>query len=108
VKLRVSAAPLIAIALVLAMAPARASPCGSQILEFEQAMRRLPDLVGTAPQTVDAQLSHQPTPASVAHAETKAKSEVARALETAKTLDEQGKDDECIAALARARVLLHP
>ena len=88
--------------------PASAGSCGGQIAQFEQTLAQDPHAVGTAPQTVDAQLEHQPTPASIAQAKANARGNVASALDEAKALDAQGRDAECMAALERARLLLHP
>jgi hypothetical protein len=107
-KHRLTAALLIAIAPSLHVAAAPAAECAAQIVELEQPLERQPDLVGTAPQTIDAQLEHQPTPSSVAQAQVRAKSDLARTLEQAKALDEQGRERECVAVLAKARILLNP
>ncbi len=50
----------------------------------------------------------QPTPSSVAQAEAHSKGDVARILEQAKALDGQGKEGECMAAVAKARLILNP
>jgi hypothetical protein len=71
-------------------------------------LQRHPGEVGTAPQSVDAQLEHQPTPVSVESAEHKARNEVASVLAQAKALDAEGKPNECLAALAKAKLLLNP
>lgn len=107
-KLKMSTAFFVVLASVITAASATASPCGGQILQFEQAMQQRPDLVATAPQSIDAQLEHQPTPSSVAQAEATAKGNVLSALDKAKALDAEGQDGECLVALARARILLQP
>jgi hypothetical protein len=87
---------------------AQAGECSSQIAELQHALEKQPDLVGTAPQTIGAQLGKQPTPSSVAQAEAHSKGDVARMLEQAKALDGQGKEGECMAAVAKARLILNP
>jgi hypothetical protein len=87
---------------------AQAGECSGQIAEMQQALEKQPALVGTAPQSIGAQLSRQPTPSSVAQAEAHSKSDVAKMLEQAKALDAQGKESECMAALAKARLVLNP
>jgi hypothetical protein len=86
----------------------QAGECSGHIAELQQALEKQPALVGTAPQSVGAQLSRQPTPSSVAQAEAHSKSDVAKMLEQAKALDAQGKESECMAALAKARLVLNP
>jgi hypothetical protein len=96
----------------LAAAPAAAGPCASEIAAFrhtiEQQERINPGAVGTARQTIDAQLEHQPTPASVERGRKAARTEIATALARAESLDLQGRPDECHAALDTARLLLDP
>ncbi len=58
--------------LALAAADAWAGPCTSDIAQFEAAIRASqgnPSAGLTAPQSVGADLSHQPTPASVKQAQ---------------------------------------
>jgi hypothetical protein len=55
-----------------------------------------------------AQLEHQPTPASVERAKRHARSEIEAALGQARALDAQGKDEECAAEIAKAKLLLNP
>ena len=106
-RYRIVASLVVAVLQGLCIA-AKAGECSGQIVELQQALAKQPDLVGTAPQSVDAQLSRQPTPSSVAQAEAHSKSDVAKMLEQAKTLDAQGKESECMAALAKARLILNP
>jgi hypothetical protein len=87
---------------------AQAGECSGQIAELQQALEKQPDLVGTAPQTIGAQLGKQPTPSSVAQAQAHSKGDVARMLQEAKALDERGKESECMAAVAKARLILNP
>jgi hypothetical protein len=103
----------IAVALVTAtllgcpVSSAIAGPCTEQIAEFERTLQEMPGFVGTAPQSVDAQLEHQPTPASVENAKHNAKTAVVSALAQAKSLDAQG-NNECADALAKAKLLINP
>jgi hypothetical protein len=107
-NLRIAASPIVALATGLSITPASAGPCADQIAEFEQFLQEHPGTVGTAPQSVGAQLEHQPTPASIERARQNAKAEIAAALAQAKTLDAEGKQDECVDALAKAKLLLNP
>src|SRR6266851_6763905 len=70
-------AALVGAVLALTAANAWAGPCTSDIAAFEVAIARSKGdpLAGlTAPQSVGAQLSHEPTPASVKKAQDKLKS----------------------------------
>jgi hypothetical protein len=94
--------------LVIHAASASAGPCGDQIAKVEHSLKQHSGAVGTAPQSIAAQLEHQPTPASVNRAEEHAKGEVERILAEAKKLDAQGEQGECDDALAKARIILSP
>jgi hypothetical protein len=94
--------------MILLGAPASASDCGSQIIGFERSLSQHPGVVGTAPQSIDAQLEHQPTPASIEKAKNGARAEIETILGQAKELDAQGMQDECNALLIRARAVLNP
>jgi hypothetical protein len=56
-----------------------------------------------APQSIDAQLGYQPTPASIKRAAQRAKATFAATLARAKRLDAQGHRAGCTRALAAAR-----
>ena len=69
-------AALVGAVLALTAANAWAGPCTSDIADFEAAIARSKGdpLAGlTAPQSVGAQLSHEPTPASVKRAQDRLK-----------------------------------
>ena len=103
---RPSATLLIAVALGLGVAPAHAGPCSSKIAQFEQAVRQSagnPNAGPMAPQSIDAQLGYQPTPASIKRAEEQAKATFAATLARAKRLDKQGNRVGCTRALAAAK-----
>jgi hypothetical protein len=60
------------IALGLGVTSAYAGPCGDEIAQLEKAVRQSesnPAVRPTAPQSIGAQLRHQPTPESVRRAE---------------------------------------
>jgi hypothetical protein len=103
----IAAVLVIGAALGLPAAPAHAGPCTEKIAQFENAVRQSaenPSAGPTAPQSVGAQLGHQPTPSSVKQADVKAQTTFDAALTRAKTLDAQGKR-KCVQALARAKRL---
>jgi hypothetical protein len=87
---------------------ARAGPCTAQIDQLEMQIRLAasnPEVGPTAPQTIGAQLHHQPTPSAVQHAEIKANTEADAALERARKTDAQGDSRGCHQALREARRL---
>lgn len=109
---RTRIAVLAAPALLASAAVAQAGPCTAQIAQLEQQIARLqakpaPGGAGepTAPQSLGAQLHHQPTPGSVQSAQNKAKTDAAAAIERARKADEAGDAAGCAAALDEARRL---
>jgi hypothetical protein len=96
--------------LFLGTLSAYAVPCGTQIAHFEDFVRhseKNPESGPTAPQSVGAQLGHQPTPSSVMQAEEQAQTGFEATLARAKTLDAQGRDAECMQALRDAKLLFN-
>jgi hypothetical protein len=85
---------------------AQAGPCTTQIDQFETAIRQSPmaaDAGPTAPETIGARLGHQPTPASVEIAASRAQSRFASLMAKAKALAEEGEDATCMRALTDAK-----
>ena len=102
---RITAA-LVCAVLGLTATNAWAGPCTSDIAGFEAAIRSSQGnpLAGlTAPQSVGADLSHQPTPASVAQAEARLKKRFSAAMARAKRYDAQGNRLGCTRELAKAK-----
>src|ERR1700756_4373599 len=92
-------------AVLAGAASAHAGPCSTDIAQFEQAVRQSagnPNAGPIAPQSVGAQLGHEPTPASIKRAQARARSDFRAALGRAKRLDARS-DPGCAAALARAK-----
>jgi hypothetical protein len=89
-------------------ASANAGGCAGEIAGLEQSLRENPGAIGTARQSIGAQLEHQPTPASVESAKNNAKAEIVAILAEARALDAQGRQDACAEAVARAKILLNP
>lgn len=103
---------LAAVALSAGAGAAHAGPCTAQISQVEQQIRQaqaaaLPGGAGTpsAPQSVGAQLHHQPTVQSVERAESKASTLAAEALDRARQADAAGDADTCSKALQDAKDL---
>jgi hypothetical protein len=87
---------------------AHAGPCTTQIAAIEQQIKRTPpgpETGPTAPQSVDAQLHHQPTPGDVSHAEHVANKDADGALDRARTADAAGDAAGCNAAVDEAKRL---
>jgi hypothetical protein len=90
---------------VICPAVVHAGPCGENIARLEAAQRDS-RIVPNMRQSVAAQLHHQPTPGTVANAESKAKKELDEALVVARKLDSEGKESECMATLQKLGVPL--
>ncbi|MGA2795042.1 MAG: hypothetical protein ABSE69_16230 [Roseiarcus sp.] len=107
-----SVALVVVVATSFGAAPASAGPCAAKIAQLRESLRQTERgetaFVGSAPQSVDAQLEHQPTPASVERAKENAKAQIAAVLAQAESFDAQGKQRECRQALLKARLLLNP
>lgn len=103
---------LIAVAAAVNSAPAWAGLCAAEIADFKRALsqqeRSQPDGFGTAPQSIAAQLEHQPTPASIERARKSARDSILAEVANAESYDAQGKQSECRDQIARARLMLNP
>ena len=87
---------LAALACIGGATAAQAGPCTTQIAEVERYLARIkpgPKSGATAPQSIEAQLHHQPTPGSVQGAEAKARA------------DAEGDARACTNALEEAKML---
>jgi hypothetical protein len=94
----------------LACGLAQAGPCTTDISQFESTIQQTrgdPGAGLSAPQSVDAQLGHQPTQNSVRQAEHRLHSKFAARMARAKLLDQQG-DPGCVNALRAAKRLYVP
>jgi hypothetical protein len=103
---------IVAIMSILNIETANAGACAGEIAEFQNALPRdengEPTFVGSAPQSIGAQLEHQPTPVSVERAKKQAQSGIFTVLAQAEALDSEGKPSACRDAIARAKILLNP
>jgi hypothetical protein len=75
---------------------------------FRETRTLSPPFIGTAPQSIGAQLEHQPTRESVEHAKKQARAQILMVVTQAETLDSEGKQRECWNTLAKAKLLLNP
>ena len=102
---------LTAVGLIGGAATSEAGPCTTQISQVEQQIHKAqaasPGGAGepTAPQSVGAQLHHQPTPQTVESAESKARASAEAALDRARKADAEGDASACAKALKEAREL---
>jgi hypothetical protein len=87
---------------------AAAGPCTAQIAQVEQQIAQAPpgpETGPTGPQSVGAQLHHQPTPGTIEHAEIKASTDGDAALDRARKADHDGDAAACDQAVREARRL---
>jgi len=89
---------------------AQAGPCATEVAQYRDSLPQhgqADDAVGSAPQSVSAQLRHQPTPASVEQAKKAAMTNVTAALAVAEKLDAEGNQSASEDALAKAKLLVN-
>ena len=94
--------------LVLSAASANAESCSSEIAQFEDVVRHSEDSGApgpAAPQSIDAQLGHQPTALSVMRAERQGQTGFEATLARAKNFAAQGEDAQCMQALGVAKLM---
>jgi hypothetical protein len=99
-------AALLSAVLGLTATNALAGPCTSEIADFEAAIRSSQGkpLAGlTAPQSIGAQLGHEPTPASVEQTQERLKKSFAATMARAKRYDSRGNRLGCTRELAKAK-----
>jgi hypothetical protein len=85
---------------------AHSGPCTSQIEELERQIGHASSsakIGPTAPQSIEAQLHHQPTPEIVRNAERKANADAAAALQRARQADTDDNPAACAKALDEAK-----
>ena len=88
---------IIALASTLCIATASAGPCAGEITDFRSSLSRdkngEPTFIGTAPQSIGAQLEHQPTRESVEHAKKQAQAQILMVVTQAEALNSEGKTE---------------
>jgi hypothetical protein len=100
-------ATVFVVELCFGLTAADANPCTDQITQIEHVMQQ-PKVNTLAPQTVVAQLHHQPTPETVENAAEKGRAEVGALLARAKVLDAEGNAAECMNVVSRLKIQLGP
>jgi hypothetical protein len=96
--------------LVMGAAPTNAASCSSEIAQFEHVVRLSENSQAsepTAPQSIDAQLGHQPTVDSVMRAKRQAQIEFEANLARAKKFAAQREEAECMQTLDVAKLSFH-
>ena len=90
---------------------AHAGPCSDDIAKFEETVRQSagnPNAGLMAPQSVHAQLGHQPTPSSLKRAKDRLYAKLSARMARAERLDKQGDHEGCMRALAAAKRMYIP
>ncbi len=107
--MRGSSVPFLMIAILVAGAVnAQAGPCTARIVQIERYVQNSapgPDTGPSAPQSVGAQLHHQPTPGSVEGAENRARADGLAALDRARKADAAGDAAACAKAIEEAKLI---
>ena len=94
---------------VLLAGPAAAAPsCAEMVGDLRAYLDAHPQASGTRPQTVDAQLMHQPTRDSVAHAKMASHDRLVELLGDAEMQQRMGDKAGCEAILADVERMLKP
>jgi len=102
------AALVVAAGSVGAAVAAQAGPCTAQIAELQRRVSRItpgPASGPSAPQSIGAQLHHQPTPQTVESAEGKARAAADAALDRARKAYAASDANACAKALEEAKLL---
>jgi hypothetical protein len=102
---KIAVALLMCVFLGQSAALAQAGPCSDEIAQLRRAAGSSSGRV-TAPQSVGAQLGHQPTPGSVQQAQHAAQSSFTALLARAEVLAAEGEHAECMEAVATAKRML--
>lgn len=92
-----------------AISSANAAPCAHAIAKVQMEARASlanPDTGPTAPQSIAAQLGHEPMPESLEQGQEEAHSRFIAALNRAKTLNAEGRRAKCLQAITYAKRLL--
>jgi hypothetical protein len=104
----VAIAAIASIASFSNLALASDDPCGTQIAAFKRAINASaanPEAGPRARQTLEAQLSHQPTAAMVENQEVRARKNFVAELARAEAFSARGNTDACWRALMRAELM---
>jgi hypothetical protein len=89
-------------------APAYAATCAEMVTQAEARLADHPNVVGTEPQTIGAQLDHQPTRESVAKAKMESRDHLAASLAHAKAMQAAGDEAGCLKSFDAVAWMLKP
>jgi hypothetical protein len=95
----------------LAASAAQAAPdasCDETVARLDAFLKAHPGATGVLPQTVGAQLMHQPTRESIARAKQESREHVVDLLAKAKAQQSAGQAQRCRATLAEVEWMLQP
>jgi hypothetical protein len=99
------------LALALAAGVAQAAPSGScddMVAKFDAYLKAHPNATGALPQSVDAQLTYQPSRESLEKAEKEGRAHLYDLLAKAKTQQSAGDESGCRATLTEVQWMLQP
>ena len=99
---------LLVLAALALPAPAFAASCADMVSQAEAYLAAHPDKAGTRPQTVDAQLQHQPTRESVAKAKMDSRDHLAASLSNARAMQAAGDEAGCRKSFSAVAWMLRP
>jgi len=102
---------MIRLALLAALAlpaPANAASCADMVSQAEAYLAAHPEKAGTRPQTVGAQLQHQPTRESVSKAKMDSRDHLAASLSSAKAMQAAGNEAGCRKSFSAVAWMLKP
>jgi hypothetical protein len=92
----------------LAASAAQAASCDETVARLDAFLKSHPGATGALPQTVGAQLMHQPTRQSIAQAKRESRDYVVELLAKAKAQRSAGGEQKCRATLAEVEWMLQP
>jgi hypothetical protein len=99
----------IVLVVALAAGAAQAAPnasCDEMVAQLDAFLKAHPGATGVLPQTVGAQLMHQPTRESIARAKQESREHVVDLLAKAKAQQSAGQAQQCRATLAEVEWML--
>lgn len=106
--LRIALAALIGAAIAGGARAAPPGSCDDMVARFDAYLKTHPNATGALPQTVGAQLMHQPTTAAIAAAKKKGRAHLEDLLDKAKAEQKAHDESACQATLSEVRWMLKP
>jgi hypothetical protein len=106
--LRIALAVIVGAALAGGARAAPPGSCDDMVASFDAYLKAHPNATGALPQTVGAQLMHQPTAASLAAAKKQGRAHLEALLAKAKAEQKAHDEGACRATLGEVRWMLKP